>query len=203
MSHPEAEKNYYVVLGASKDASRVEIERLYKRLARQHHPDRGGSAEKMKAVNEAYSVLGNEAARAAYDKAYRVLGNEAARRAYDMQRPQPQSFDPDAPPFSIPPTLLEDSFSGRLAGAMWWLMGGLVFLFLVKFFYLRFLWPVFALAAIVVLFGVWKIRVALVFGRKSLAPSHPLRRYAWAQEAAFWLVMYSGAYGIYLVMRAI
>lgn len=188
MSHPDAEKNYYVVLGASKDASQVEIERLYKRLAKRHHPDRGGSAEKMKAVNEAY----------------RVLGNEAARRAYDTQRPRhPQSFDADVPPFSIPPTMLEDTFSGRLAGAMWWLIGGLVFLFLVKFFYLRFLWPVFALAAIVVLVGVGKIRSALVFGRKSLAPSHPLRRYVWAQEPAFWLVVCSGAYGIYLVMSAI
>jgi hypothetical protein len=194
MSHPDAEKNYYVVLGAAEDDSQVEIERLYKRLAKRHHPDRGGSAEKMKAVNEAY----------------RVLGNESARRAYDMQRPRhPQSFDAVVPPlfdvmpFSTAPNLLEDNFSGRLAVAMWWLMGGLVFLFLVRFFYLRFLWPVFALAAIVVLVGVWKIRAALVFGRKSLAPSHPLHRSFAAQEAAFWLVMCGGAYGIYLVMSAI
>src|SRR5712691_5215729 len=47
----DGEKNYYVVLGASEDASQAEIERLYKRLAKRHHPDRGGSAEKMKAVN--------------------------------------------------------------------------------------------------------------------------------------------------------
>ncbi|MGH9904850.1 MAG: J domain-containing protein, partial [Pyrinomonadaceae bacterium] len=42
MGRPDAEKNYYVVLGASADDSQVEIERLYKRLARRHHPDRGG-----------------------------------------------------------------------------------------------------------------------------------------------------------------
>jgi DnaJ-like protein len=185
---PDVEKNYYFVLGASEEDSQVEIERLYKRLAKRHHPDHGGSAEKMKAVNEAY----------------RVLGNEAARRAYDTQRqPHLRSFDTDATRFSIPPTLLEENFSGRLAVAMWWLIGGLVFLFLVKFFYLRFLWPVFALAAIVVLVGVWKIRAALVFGRTSLALSHPLRRYFGAQEAAFWLVMCGGAYGIYLVLNAI
>ncbi len=188
MGRPDLEKNYYFVLGASEDDSQVEIERLYKRLAKRHHPDRGGSAEKMKAVNEAY----------------RVLGNETARHAYDAQRPRHlKSFDADTSPFSVPPVLLEDTFSGRLAGAMWWLMGGLVFLFLVKFFYLRFLWPVFALAVIVVLVGVWKIRAALVFGRESLASSHPLRRYFGAQEAAFWLVMCGGAYGIYLVLRAI
>jgi hypothetical protein len=86
---------------------------------------------------------------------------------------------------------------------MWWLLGGLVSLFLVRFFYLRFLWPVFALAAFVVLIGVWKIRMALVFGRKTFAPTHPVRRHVWAQEAAFWLVICSGAYGIYLVMSAI
>ena len=188
MSLLDSEKNYYVVLGASEDAAQADIERLYKRLAKRHHPDRGGSAEKMKAVNEAY----------------RVLGNEAARLAYDTQRQRHrQSVAAAAPPFFTPPTLLEDSVSGRLAGAMWWLIGGLVFLFLVRFFYLRFLWPILALAAFVVLIGVWKIRKALVFGRKTFAPSHLVRRYVWAQEAAFWLVMCSGAYGIYLVMSAI
>jgi DnaJ domain len=188
MSRPNAEKNYYVVLGASEDDSQAEIERLYKRLARRHHPDRGGSAEKMKAINEAY----------------RVLGNEASRHAYDAQRPRHlKSFAADTSPLSVPPVLLEDTFSGRLAAAIWWLMGGLVFLFVVRIFYLRFLWPVLVLAAIVVLVGVWKIRVALVFGRRGLAPSHPLRRYLGAQEAAFWLVMCGSAYGLYLVLSAI
>src|SRR5437773_190149 len=100
MSPPDGEKNYYVILGASQDASQGEIERLYRRLAKRHHPDRGGSAEKMKAVNEAY----------------RMLGNEAARLAYDMQRQRPrQSAAAAVPPFSTPPTLLEDTVSGRLA----------------------------------------------------------------------------------------
>ena len=35
-------KDYYALLGASEDASPREIERLYKRLAHQRHPDRGG-----------------------------------------------------------------------------------------------------------------------------------------------------------------
>lgn len=188
MSRPDKEKNYYVVLGASENDSQVEIERLYKRLARRHHPDRGGSAEKMKAINEAY----------------RILGNETSRHAYDAQRPRHlKSVDANTSPLSVPPVLLEDTFSGRLAAAIWWLMGGLVFLFVVRIFYLRYLWPVLVLAAIVVLVGVWKIRAALVLGRRSLAPSHPLRRSFGAQEATFWLLMCFCAYGIYLVLRAI
>ncbi|MGI8917664.1 MAG: DnaJ domain-containing protein [Pyrinomonadaceae bacterium] len=59
-------------MGAGKTASHDEIERLYKRLARQHHPDPGGDAELMKAINEAY----------------RMLGNEDLRRLYDLQIPR-------------------------------------------------------------------------------------------------------------------
>ena len=44
MSHPDVEKDYYSILGAGETASPDEIERLYKRLAKRHHPDRGGSA---------------------------------------------------------------------------------------------------------------------------------------------------------------
>ena len=54
MSHPDPDKDYYSILGADQTASRDEIERLYKRLARQHHPDLGGSMEEMKVINEAY-----------------------------------------------------------------------------------------------------------------------------------------------------
>ena len=67
MHSTAANKDYYEILGAAEDASQEEIERLYKRLAIRHHPDRGGDAEYMKAINEAYAVLGNEAARRSYD----------------------------------------------------------------------------------------------------------------------------------------
>ena len=38
MSHPDVEKDYYSILGAGETASQDEIERLYKRLAKRHHP---------------------------------------------------------------------------------------------------------------------------------------------------------------------
>ena len=53
MSEFDSKKNYYEVLGAAEHASRRDIERLYKRLASRHHPDRGGSEDRMKSLNEA------------------------------------------------------------------------------------------------------------------------------------------------------
>ena len=204
MSHPDVEKDYYSILGAGKTASQDEIERLYKRLARRHHPDRGGDAEEMKAINEAYRVLGNPASRRAYDE------NAALRRAYDTQRSydlRHQGSD-DAlravvEPLSPPSALLPDTVRGRLVGALFLLLAGLVFLFLVRIYYIRFMWPFLLAAAFVVILGVWKVHAVMVFARKSVAPSHPLRRNLWIQELAFWSMVSAGAYGAYLLLTAI
>jgi len=64
-------KDYYAVLGVSRNASQEEIKKAYRRLARQYHPDlnRGdqGAAERFKEINEAYEVLGDEEKRRRYD----------------------------------------------------------------------------------------------------------------------------------------
>src|SRR5215203_2739306 len=67
MSQFDSNKDYYGVLGIHKDASQVEIDRQYKRQASKHHPDRGGSEERMKSLNEAYGVLKDTALRNSYD----------------------------------------------------------------------------------------------------------------------------------------
>jgi hypothetical protein len=188
MSFPDVEKDYYSILGAGETASQDEIEHLYKRLARRHHPDRGGDAEEMKAINEAYRVLGNAATRRAYDSLHQH-SNDALRAA--------------APPLSPPSELLPDTVPGRLVGALFFLLAGLVFLFLVRICYIRFMWPILLVAAFVVIFGVWKVHTVMVFARKSVAPSHPVRRYILVQEFAFWSVVSFGAYAIYLLMSAI
>lgn len=61
--------DYYTTLGVSNTASAEEIKRAYRKLALEHHPDRGGGeAEKFKQINEAYQVLSNVEKRARYDR---------------------------------------------------------------------------------------------------------------------------------------
>lgn len=49
--------NPYKVLGLKTTATEQEIKQAYRRLAMQHHPDRGGSAQKFQEIQEAYSAL--------------------------------------------------------------------------------------------------------------------------------------------------
>lgn len=62
-------KDYYKILGVSKNASADEIKRAYRKLAHQHHPDKNsGSDEKFKEINEAYQILSDANKRAQYDQ---------------------------------------------------------------------------------------------------------------------------------------
>jgi len=64
-------RDYYEVLGVSREATQEEIKKVYRRLARQYHPDVNKSPEaeeKFKEINEAYEVLSDEEKRAAYDR---------------------------------------------------------------------------------------------------------------------------------------
>jgi molecular chaperone DnaJ len=64
-------RDYYEVLGVSKDATEEEIKRAFRKMAFKYHPDRNRedrAAEKFKEVNEAYEVLSDANKRAAYDR---------------------------------------------------------------------------------------------------------------------------------------
>src|SRR6516225_1194888 len=61
-------KDFYSILGVSKSASDDEIKKAFRRLAHEHHPDKGGDPSKFKDVNEAYQVLGDKQKRQTYDQ---------------------------------------------------------------------------------------------------------------------------------------
>lgn len=64
-------RDYYEVLGVSKDASEKDIKSAYRKLAMQYHPDRNkepGAEEKFKEATEAYEVLSDPEKRAKYNK---------------------------------------------------------------------------------------------------------------------------------------
>ena len=61
-------KDYYNILGVAKGASAEEIKVAFRKKAHQHHPDKGGDAEKFKELNEAYQVLSNPQKRQQYDQ---------------------------------------------------------------------------------------------------------------------------------------
>jgi molecular chaperone DnaJ len=67
-----AKRDYYAVLGLSRDASEEDIKKAYRKLAMKHHPDRNpddkGSEEKFKEAKEAYEILSEPKKRAAYDQ---------------------------------------------------------------------------------------------------------------------------------------
>lgn len=60
-------KNYYHTLGIERTATADEIKRAYRRLASQHHPDKGGDKLKFQEVEEAYRTLSDPNKRALHD----------------------------------------------------------------------------------------------------------------------------------------
>ena len=59
--------NYYQTLGVDRDASPDQIKRAYRKLASQHHPDKGGDTNKFQEIEEAYRTLGDPQKRAEYN----------------------------------------------------------------------------------------------------------------------------------------
>ncbi len=79
-----AKRDYYEILGISKNASKDEIKRAYKKLALKYHPDRNPSKdaeEKFKEISEAYAVLSDDTKR----QQYNIFGHAGFDQRYTQE----------------------------------------------------------------------------------------------------------------------
>lgn len=77
-----SKRDYYEVLGVSKNATSDEIKKAYRKLAKEHHPDKGGDEATFKEISEAYDVLSDSNKKARYDQ----FGHNDNRGNYDDMR---------------------------------------------------------------------------------------------------------------------
>ena len=108
-------KDYYKILGVSKNATQAEIKKSYRKLALKHHPDKNKgnkeSEEKFKAISEANEVLSNKEKRKQYDEIgsnwkQHEYANQAGNANYSNQ----QGRDPRG---SYSQANYEDMFGGQ------------------------------------------------------------------------------------------
>ncbi len=82
-------KDYYKILGISKNASPSAIKKAYYKLAKKHHPDKGGDEDEFKKINEAYQVLSDRKKRKQYDNFGRTfdgnMGQQQGRGGFQRQ----------------------------------------------------------------------------------------------------------------------
>eukprot|EP00466_Bigelowiella_natans_P007568 jgi/Bigna1/92986/estExt_fgenesh1_pm.C_1300007 len=81
-------KALYSTLHITKDAQPAQIKKAYVKLAREHHPDKGGNAEEFKKIQEAYDVLKDpdKKIHAFHRKVYDSFGKEGLRKASGFMR---------------------------------------------------------------------------------------------------------------------
>ena len=89
--------DYYAVLGVNKDSTPDEIKKAYRKLASQHHPDKGGDTTKFQQIQEAYATLSDPDKRQQYDN------------------PQPQGF-PGGFQFHMGPGMDINDIFGQMFG---------------------------------------------------------------------------------------
>jgi curved DNA-binding protein CbpA len=121
---------------------------------------------------------GNEEKMKTLNEAYGVLKDARLRSEYDELRTIRTPGYPDFVPVTTP--------TARDVG--------------VRIQWMIFLWPLAIVAALVVGFGVLLARSAMVAVNDSLPASNRFKRHTRVQEVAFWTVIVTGVYGLYLLL---
>jgi len=95
LPHPSLTADPYRVLGVSPQASGAEIKAAYRALVKQHHPDAGGDATTILALNASWEVLGDPERRAAFDRRSSIagVGGASAGRGAKVPRTKGSTAD--------------------------------------------------------------------------------------------------------------
>jgi molecular chaperone DnaJ len=84
-------KDYYEVLGVDKKATADEIKKAYRKLAKEHHPDKNAgdkeAEEKFKEISEAYEILSDDGKKAKYDRFGHTSGADAGHNPFRRRNP--------------------------------------------------------------------------------------------------------------------
>ncbi len=98
----DRKKDLYECLGLTRDASPDDIKRAYRDLAREKHPDKGGTKEEFHAIQEAYDVLKDESKRQMYDMTGHSMDDDSDISHVNMAHGVPFQFMQGIGPFGIP-----------------------------------------------------------------------------------------------------
>ena len=131
------------------------------------------------------------------NEAYGVLRDETTRRAYDAERRKQEHDGAPVQPYSSPPAQI-DLFTGQWLGAILFIAVGLVLMLLVRFQWIWLIWPLAVLAFFLVAVGVLLAHAAVRRIGKEYSVSH--RWLGVTREVAFWVVVLTCGYGVYLII---
>ena len=183
MAKFDASKDYYRELGVDVNATQDEIDRAFRNEARRRHPDRGGSEEGMKSLNEARDVLSDPATRLAYD---------SERAPQQIAFGSSAAYDPEAASragtLKIP--VADEDVAGLVISAAACFVIGAPMLMLVKRQGFYFLWPLQFLLLGALGLGVFLSYSALKIKHKKWQTENPsYRRSLFVfHEVVFWLI---------------
>jgi len=77
--------NYYQTLGVDRDATPDQIKRAYRKLASQHHPDKGGDKTKFQEIQSAYDTLSDPQKRTMHDNPQQHFGGQGGHPGFNFE----------------------------------------------------------------------------------------------------------------------